>query len=237
MQHRQHLARVGGPVGRLSTPMRVVAGLDVLAKVMLLLLVILVLIDPTWGNLEGKAPVGRAVIYPLWALVVPAYWWLRRRGGPFPWLPDLLFTLTSFSDVLGNRLDLYDTVFWFDDFMHFACTGLISAGMVLLTERPHERLRDTATRAIAFGLTASMVWEIWEYVSFVTHSDELGTAYGDTLGDLSHGWLGAVVAAFVVDRIRRLVHTRSPSDSGRAGRDQGPMPGGYAGPVGTLPSG
>lgn len=233
MQHRQHLSP--GDSRRLSTPMRVVASLDVLAKVTLLVLVIVILIDPTWGNLEGKAPVGRAVVYPLWALVVPAYWWLRRRG-PFPWLPDLLFTLTSFSDVLGNRLDLYDSVFWFDDFMHFACTGLISAGMVLLTEHPHERLRDTATRAIAFGLTASMAWEIWEYVSFVTHSDELGTAYGDTLGDLSHGWLGAVVAAFVVDRIRRHVHDRSPGESGHAGRDQGPMPGGYAGPVGTWPS-
>ena len=37
-----------------------------------------------------------------------------------PWLPDLLITITCFTDILGNRMDLYDTVVWFDDWMHRA---------------------------------------------------------------------------------------------------------------------
>jgi hypothetical protein len=193
----------------------IIAGADVLAKATLLVLVTLVLMEPAWGNLEGKAPVGRAVIYPLWAFVVPVVWMVRsrRRPYPFPWLPDLLLTLTSFTDVLGNRLDLYDSFFWFDDLMHFACTALVSAALVLLTERRGERLLDTVTRSVAFGSTASLVWELWEYVAFVTHSGEFASAYGDTLGDLSHGWLGAVLAAFFVDHLHGTLRRRREARS------------------------
>jgi hypothetical protein len=195
----------------MSTSLRAVAVADILAKTILLVLVILVMIEPAWGNLEGKAPVGRAIMYPLWAFVVPLVWAVRNRlrPAPFPWLPDLLLTLTCFTDVLGNRLDLYDSLFWFDDFMHFACTALVSAALVLLTERTSDRLLDTITRSVAFGLTASLVWELWEYVSFMTHSGEFASAYGDTLGDLSHGLLGAVLAAFFVDHLRGTVRRRA----------------------------
>lgn len=200
---------------RASATVQVIASADLLAKAILVVLVTLVLIEPTWGNLEGKAPVGRAVMYPMWAFVVPVVWAVRHRfrPSPFPWLPDLLLTLTCFTDVLGNRLDLYDSVFWFDDLMHFACTALVSAALVLLTSRTGDRLLDTLTRSVAFGSTASLVWELWEYVSFVTHSGEYAAAYGDTLGDLSHGWLGAVLAAFFVDHLRGTVRRRT------AGRD------------------
>jgi len=53
------------------------------------------------ANLEGKAPLGRAVTYPPLAFAVPA-WWARRSDGPYPWLPDLLLlTYTALSDILG----------------------------------------------------------------------------------------------------------------------------------------
>jgi hypothetical protein len=91
----------------------VVAMLDVLGKVVLLAFVSLVVIDPSWGNLEGKAPLGRALTYPMLAFAIPVWWVVRRPDGPYPWLPDLLLTYTGFSDVLGNRLDLYDRVVWF----------------------------------------------------------------------------------------------------------------------------
>jgi hypothetical protein len=38
-------------------------------------------------------------------------------------VPDLLITLTCFTDIMGNRMDLYDTVVWFDDWMHFSTPG------------------------------------------------------------------------------------------------------------------
>ena len=215
MRHQEQLGEVG-PSARDAAALRLVAVADVVAKAILVVLVVLVLIDPAWGNLEGKAPVGRAILYPLWAFVVPVVWAVRqrRRPSPFPWLPDLLLTLTCFTDVLGNRLDLYDSFFWFDDLMHFACTALVSAALVLLTERTSDRLLDTITRSVAFGLTASLVWELWEYVSFMTHSGEFASAYGDTLGDLSHGLLGAVLAAFFVDHLRGTRRRRRAPQSG-----------------------
>ncbi|MDX6238073.1 MAG: hypothetical protein QOG10_2888, partial [Kribbellaceae bacterium] len=41
-------------------------------------------------------------------------------------------------------------------------------------------------------------WEVGEYVAFVRHSPELQTAYTDTLGDLTLGTLGALLAGLTV---------------------------------------
>ncbi len=198
-----------------------VAVADLALKAVLLALVTLVLLDPAWGSLEGKAPVARALTYPLWALVLPLVWAVRVRPPPFPWLADLLLTAMCFSDILGNRLDLYDSVEWFDDWMHFMNSALLSAAMLLLTPRPGERRLDMLTRAVAFGTTASLAWELWEYVAFVSRSSELPTAYRDTLGDLSQGWLGAVTAAVVVQIVlvlRTQQHRAGLHSRARPGR-------------------
>ena len=176
--------------------------LDVLAKLLLVVLVTRVLLDPGWGNLEGKAPTTRAVAYPLLALMVPVgHLWLRP-GRPYPWVADLLVTLPAFSDVLGNRLDLYDRVVWFDDLMHALATGALSAAVVLLSGLGRAPLQRRVEVAVASGMTLALAWEVWELLAFVTRSGEAGTAYGDTVGDLSLGWTGAVVAALVVGRLR-----------------------------------
>ena len=125
--------------------------LDVTAKVVLVLALARVAVDPAWGNLEGKSPTTRAVTYPMLAFVVPVgHLWLRS-GRPYPWVADLLVTLPAFSDILGNRFDLFDRVVWFDDLLHFVATGPLA---------------------------------------FVTRSSEIGTAYADTVGDLTLGWAG-----------------------------------------------
>ena len=135
--------------------LRLVPVLDLLAKGVVVLLLLLVVVDPAWGNLEGKAPVTRALTYPLWSLAVPLWWLARGRPGGFPWLPDLLVTLTCFSDVLGNRLDLYDRVVWFDDWMHLANSALVCAAFLLLTGREGDAHHPTAAVAIAVGMKAS----------------------------------------------------------------------------------
>lgn len=79
---------------------------DIAAKAALALFLVLALLDPDWGNMAGKAPVARAVTYPLWSLTVPAVWIMSGgRRHPFPWAPDALVTITCFTDILGNRLD------------------------------------------------------------------------------------------------------------------------------------
>lgn len=85
---------------------------------------------------------------------------------PYPWLADLLFTLSGFTDILGNRLDLYDRVWWFDDLIHLAVTLAVTAAFVLLTldataslqhgPRPCARLRDER-RARLGGVRARLL--------------------------------------------------------------------------------
>lgn len=176
---------------------------DLAAKAALVASLALVLLDPAWGNLEGKAPVARAVTYPMLAFVLPAWWLLRRPAAPFPWLADMFFTLTCFTDILGNRLDLYDRVEWFDDAIHFGNTALLCAGFLLLTTPLATSLWHLLERSIAFGMSVSLAWEVFEYLTFVTRSRELANAYRDTIGDLVLAWFGAVLAAVAVLVARR----------------------------------
>ena len=185
--------------------------LDVLGKAVLVVFLVVVLLDPGWGNLEGKAPTARALTYPLLAFAVPLWWQVRRPSGDYPWLADLLLTLAAFSDILGNRLDLYDRVMWFDDVMHVAVVTWISAALVLLTMTRTSSAVAVLERSIALGMTAALAWELFELVAFVTRSAELPSAYADTLGDLFAGWCGTVLAALLVHHAWRH-HLPPPDD-------------------------
>ena len=177
---------------------------DVAAKVLLLVAIARISVDPAWGNLEGKAPGARALTYPMLALVVPVWHVLARSGHPYPWGADLLVTLPGFSDILGNRLDLYDRLTFFDDVIHLAATGALAAGVVLLADAAHAPVLRRLEVAVAAGMTMALAWEVWEYAAFVTRSREVATAYADTGGDLAMGWTGAVAAALLVG----LAHPR-----------------------------
>lgn len=173
--------------------------LDVCAKLVLLLAVTRVALDPEWGNLEGKAPGTRAITYPMLAFLVPLVYAVRRPAAPYPWLADLFITLPAFSDLLGNRIDLYDRVTWFDDAMHVVSTGLLGAATVILAGSAHATFPRRLTISVAAGMTFALTWEVWEYCAFVTRSGEVGTAYADTVGDLALGWLGAATAAVLFE--------------------------------------
>lgn len=175
---------------------------NVLAKGLLLLMLVFALLYPDQSHMRDKAAGVRAVGYPLASFMVPLLWWsLWRERMSFPWVPDLLITLTCFTDILGNQMNLYDAVIWFDDVMHFVNTGLLAAAIILLTLPPSGLVR-TLERALAFGATAAIAWELAEYFAFISRSSERAFAYGDTLGDLGLGAAGAVVAALVVHRLQ-----------------------------------
>jgi hypothetical protein len=177
----------------------VVRGLDLFAKSGLLLLLVMATLNPELGNLEGKGANARTVGYTVLAFTVPAIWYACwRERASFPWVADLLVTITCFSDTLGNRMDLYDAIWWFDDWMHLINTGLLAAAIILLTLHHGATLGRTIERALAFGVTAALVWEIAEYFAFVSKSSERAGAYDDTLGDLALGTTGTVLAALIV---------------------------------------
>jgi hypothetical protein len=185
---------------------------NVLAKGALVLLLVFAVAYPDQANLRDKAAGMRAIGYPLVSFTIPVLWWtLWRDRMSFPWLPDLLITITCFSDILGNRMDLYDTVVWFDDWMHFVNTGLLAAAFILLTLPSSVGLGRVLERGLAFGATAAIAWELAEYFAFLSRSTEREFAYADTLGDLSLGTAGAVLAALVIHRAWRRGHLREPA--------------------------
>lgn len=188
--------------------------LDLGAKGMLVLLSAMAALDPAGANLEGKAAELRAVGYPALAFTIPALWYVFWRDRPFPWLADLLVTITCFSDTLGNRMDLYDQIVWFDDWMHFMNPALLCVAVLLLSVPRDAGFGACLERSLAFGATAAIAWEIAEYFAFIATSDERRGAYTDTLGDLSAGILGCVLAATFVHLAWRTGRLRDPGPLG-----------------------
>jgi len=93
--------------------------LDVLVKVATVALLAWAVASPDLPQFQGKAFTGRAIAYPIALLVLPIAWWLfARRSIPYPVLPDTLIGLPFLIDVLGNALNLYDSIDAWDDLNH-----------------------------------------------------------------------------------------------------------------------
>ncbi|VXC36014.1 hypothetical protein [Aeromicrobium sp. 9AM] len=182
---------------------------DIAAKAGLFLLLGVALFVPGVGNLDGKGLVPRAIGYPIAAFAVPLIWhtWWRQRAS-FPWVADFLVTFACFSDIFGNFVNLYDSMDSFDNVVHFVNTGLLTAAVILLTMHRSSTLGAVVERALAFGVSAALVWEIAEYFAFLRWSPERLGAYADTLSDMSLGALGSLVAAFSVHALWRHGHLK-----------------------------
>ncbi len=176
---------------------------DIVVKVALFFLILVALMDPDLGGVKAKAGGSRALAYPLAMLLVPAIWWVFYRAKSFPWLGDLLLCLPWFTDTLGNRLNLYDSLSWFDDWMHFMNWGFLTAGFLVITLPRGLPWWRAVERGLAFGMTTAALWEIAEYLTFIRWSPELATAYEDTLGDLVLDLAGTLLAALSVWAFRR----------------------------------
>lgn len=195
---------------------------NVAAKSVLVLLLALAVLFPEQSHLRDKAAGLRAVGYPVVSFLVPVLWWtLWRDRISFPWVPDLLITVTCFTDILGNQMDLYDTIVWFDDWMHFMNTGLLAAAVVLLTLPRRSGFWRTLERALAFGATSAIAWELAEYFAFISRSSERQFAYADTLSDLALGTAGALVCGIVVHQLWRQGRLLDPPAIGHLDRPGG----------------
>jgi hypothetical protein len=137
---------------------------------------------------------------------VPAIWAARGRRGSYPFAADTLFVLPFLIDTIGNALDLYDTIDWWDDANHFVNWALLSGAVAALLLRSTLPRWERFMLVVGFGATTAILWEIGEYFAFIRNSPERATAYTDTLGDLSLGLSGstfaAALAAFVLGRAR-----------------------------------
>ena len=171
---------------------------DIAAKALLVALLVFGALNPDLAQFAGKAMTGRAIAYPLATMMVPVGWWLFARERPYPFAADLLITAPFLIDTVGNALNLYDSIGWWDDANHFMNWALLTAGFVLVVRWSNLTALVVGLLGIGFGATTAILWELMEYVTFIRNSPELATAYTDTLGDLGLGLAGSVTASALI---------------------------------------
>ena len=173
--------------------------LDLATKAALVGLLLLAVLKPDLPQFEGKAMAGRAATYPLAAIIVPLGWWLwgRHKARHYPYGLDILLVLPFLIDVVGNALDLYDSIDWWDDFNHLLNWGLLVAACGQFLVRFPLGKVNSAALMIGFGGVTAILWELGEYVTFIRGGPEERTAYRDTLGDLAGGLTGSTIAALL----------------------------------------
>jgi hypothetical protein len=113
----------------------------------------------------------------------------------YPVAADILLTAPFLIDVVGNALDLYDSIEWWDDANHLVNWALHTAAAGLLLRATGLAPLVRFGLAIAWASTTAVLWEFAEYLTFIRGGAEEATAYADTLGDLALGLLGGLVAA------------------------------------------
>lgn len=177
---------------------RVILFLDIAVKVALIGLLLHAVANPDLPQYSGKAMSGRALTFPIAAILVPVIWLIGFRRRPYPALVDLLITLPFLIDVAGNALNLYDTIEWWDDFNHFFNWVLLTSAVALVLSETGLGRLNCFGLAIGFAAVSAIAWELAEYVTFIRDSSELATAYEDTLLDLTLGTLGGAVGAAIV---------------------------------------
>ena len=184
--------------------------IDLAIKVVTVGLLGWAILNPDLPQFQGKAFAGRAITYPVALLIIPLGWWVfGSRTIPFPVAADILFGLPFLIDVVGNALNLYDTIESWDDANHLVNWALQTSAVGLLLRHGEWSTATRAALAFGYAVTTAVLWEFAEYVTFVPNSPEAATAYADTLLDIALGMLGGL-AAVATSRMPLI-----SSDSGR----------------------
>ena len=155
------------------------------------------LVFPGIPGVEGKGWPERCFGYPLSALIVPLVWHLAGRRSAYPYLADGLLVTPFVLDLLGNLVNLFDTVASFDDVLHFVNWTFLVAALVLLLERQRLARWNLILLGAGFGALAIIAWEGVEWVIQEMGTTGLQLTYDDTVGDLVLSTAGGVVGAWV----------------------------------------
>ena len=165
------------------------------------------LVFPDIPGVEGKGWPERCFGYPFAGLIVPFIWHLAGRRSNYPYLADSLLVTPFVLDLLGNLVNLFDTVASFDDILHFFNWVFLVAGLVLLLERQRLARWNLVLLGAGFGALAIIAWEGVEWVIQEMGTSGLQLTYDDTIGDLVLSTTGGVIGAWLVST--RLVRRGS----------------------------
>jgi hypothetical protein len=131
--------------------------------------------------------------------------WLVRFA-LLPRVYDLCLVLALTLQAWGEALNLYDSVAWFDNVVHFSLPFFGGPTLYIVLARldvvPDPK--DAATRhhyigigvvAFALGVALGGLWEIVEWASDNTLGSQLQLGNDDTVGDLIADSLGSLCGA------------------------------------------
>ena len=176
-------------------------------KISLALCLLICLIFPDIPGVEGKGWPERSLGYPLSALIFPIVWHLRGRRVKYPYIADSLFVLPFVLDLLGNLLNLFDTVDSFDDILHFINWGFLVAALVTLLWPASLERWNIVLLGTGFGAIAIIAWEAIEWVIQEMGTTGLQLTYDDTVGDLvlstAGGLFGALLTVMLLTKSKK----------------------------------
>lgn len=142
-----------------------------------------------------------------------------RVPGPL----DASFAAATLVSAWASALQWYTTYPWVDIPIHFATTGAAaSVAYFILAEvgivpRRRREVPWNLLIITMIGGTLCVVWEIYEWTAWRFIPNEMVVGYSDTIGDMTMGTLGAIVAAFLIARWLRAHDLADSHDDVRGG--------------------
>ena len=173
---------------------RLLAVVSIALKLFVIWLSVYPLLHPELPYYQGKAMGLRAPVYILAVLLLPAYWYWRRKPRPYPYLADIFVALPFAIDAAGNAFNLFATD-WFDLAAHFVnWVFLVGAFGLAIAPLCRNRLEGAAL-AVGFGAVTHTLWEIGEFLSMKSGEFGLQLTYENTMLDFIYSFAGTLVAA------------------------------------------
>lgn len=156
-------------------------------------------VAPIWFGISESL----VFVVVLGVLILPR---VARLAGPFDAAFSSTILLAAWSGVAG----LYAAIGWWDLVVHFITVGASAAVLFLFLARLHVTPGTAVGKALpsrsivvltfAFGISVAVLWEFAEWIGNAVFDAGLNVGYGDTLGDLAVGGLGAIVAGLALAR-------------------------------------
>lgn len=145
----------------------------------------------------GPAEVARFLIVFL-GLLIP-------RLARVPRLFDAALGVTLLLAAWSGVAHWYAAIWWWDLLVHFVTTGAVAGAAYLVLARldvvadlQDPRLRrqryPIVVLVTAFGVTAAVLWEFWEWFGNRYLSSSIHVGYTDTVFDMAVGMLGSSLA-------------------------------------------
>lgn len=157
---------------------------------------------------KDKGVISRMLLYPIVGLLIAFAWRrasvLRQKLGEYPHGADIMITVVLAADLAGNALDLYDSIWWWDDAAHLVMTAVWVIASSYFIRQLDRRNWLVGVLIFSYGVISSVVWEIYEYFAFLRNNRiEAITGYRDTIGDLILAIVGSAVGAFIAVKFLR----------------------------------